>query len=71
MAAKLCSSEKVERNYKLIAGKKVTFADVAGVDEVKEELEEVVGFLKDPRKYNALGARIPKGVLLYGPPGLR
>ena len=49
--------------------KKVTFADVAGVDEVKEELEEVVGFLKDPRKYNALGARIPKGVLLYGPPG--
>ncbi len=49
--------------------KKVTFADVAGVDEVKEELEEVVGFLKDPRKYNAMGARIPKGVLLYGPPG--
>ncbi|MBQ6807848.1 MAG: ATP-dependent zinc metalloprotease FtsH [Firmicutes bacterium] len=51
------------------ARKKVTFADVAGIDEVKEELEEVVGFLKDPRKYNALGARIPKGVLLYGPPG--
>ena len=49
--------------------KKVTFDDVAGVDEVKEELQEVVEFLKDPRKYNAMGARIPKGVLLYGPPG--
>ena len=49
--------------------KKVTFSDVAGVDEVKEELEEVVDFLKDPRKFNAIGARIPKGVLLYGPPG--
>ena len=49
--------------------KKVTFEDVAGVDEVKEELEEVVGFLRDPRKFNAIGARIPKGVLLYGPPG--
>jgi len=51
------------------SSKKVTFADVAGVDEVQEELAEVVDFLKDPRKFNSLGARIPKGVLLYGPPG--
>ncbi|NLL17727.1 MAG: ATP-dependent metallopeptidase FtsH/Yme1/Tma family protein [Clostridia bacterium] len=49
--------------------KKVTFEDVAGADEVKEELEEVVEFLKNPRKFNELGAKIPKGVLLYGPPG--
>lgn len=48
---------------------KVTFMDVAGVDEVKEELEELVDFLKDPSKFNEIGARIPKGVLLYGPPG--
>jgi cell division protease FtsH len=48
---------------------KVTFADVAGVDEAKEELQEIVGFLKDPQKYGRLGARIPKGVLLVGPPG--
>ncbi|MBQ6065239.1 MAG: AAA family ATPase, partial [Clostridia bacterium] len=50
-------------------GKKTTFADVAGCDEEKEELQEIVEFLKDPAKYNALGARIPKGVLLVGPPG--
>ena len=49
--------------------KKVTFADVAGADEEKAELEEIVDFLKDPQKYTALGARIPKGVLLVGPPG--
>ncbi len=49
--------------------KKLTFADVAGLDEEKEELEEVVDFLRNPRKYNNVGARIPKGILLVGPPG--
>ncbi|MBH5320689.1 ATP-dependent zinc metalloprotease FtsH [Paenibacillus sp. GSMTC-2017] len=49
--------------------KKVTFEDVAGADEEKQELVEVVDFLKDPRKFNLVGARIPKGVLLVGPPG--
>lgn len=57
--AKLYSEEK----------KKQTFNDVAGVDEEKAELVEIVDFLKDPRKYSAIGARIPKGVLLVGPPG--
>ncbi len=50
-------------------GKKVTFADVAGAEEEKAELQEVVDFLKDPQRYMALGARIPKGILLVGPPG--
>ena len=50
-------------------GKKITFDDVAGADEEKEELQEIVEFLRDPQKFTALGARIPKGVLLVGPPG--
>lgn len=49
--------------------KKITFDDVAGADEVKEELEEVVEFLKSPKKFNELGAKIPRGVLLFGSPG--
>lgn len=48
---------------------KVTFADVAGVDEAKEELKEIIDFLKDPKKFVNIGAKIPKGVLLMGPPG--
>ncbi len=51
------------------ASVKVTFDDVAGIDEVKEELREIIDFLKDPKKYTRLGGRIPKGVLLLGPPG--
>jgi cell division protease FtsH len=50
-------------------GGKVTFADVAGVDEAKEELQEIIQFLKEPKKFQVLGGKIPKGVLLLGPPG--
>src|SRR5687768_4968132 len=56
---------------KLLTGDtpKVTFADVAGADEAKEELQEIIEFLKDPQKFSRLGGRLPKGVLLIGPPG--
>ncbi len=49
--------------------KKVTFADVAGIDEAKDEVVEIIDFLKDPQKFQKLGGRIPKGVLIVGPPG--
>ena len=51
------------------SGKKITFADVAGIEEAKEEVKEIIDFLKDPSKFKKMGARIPKGVLLVGPPG--
>ncbi|NIO19950.1 MAG: AAA family ATPase, partial [Candidatus Aenigmarchaeota archaeon] len=48
---------------------KITFKDVAGIDEAKEEVQEIVEFLKSPKKFTKLGGRIPKGILLVGPPG--
>ena len=64
---KLSSFSKA--NVRQNTGKKVTFDDVAGADEEKQELEEIVDFLKNPGKYREIGARVPKGVLLVGPPG--
>ena len=60
---------RARTQYGLPGGKKVTFADVAGLDEEKEELAEVVDFLKNPAKFTAIGAKIPHGILLSGPPG--
>ena len=69
-AARQCSLAKAAPDYRKSSDlKKVTFKDVAGLDEEKEELSEVVDFLRNPGKYKTLGARIPKGILLVGPPG--
>ncbi len=65
----LNSFSKTNARQRMDPSKKVTFADVAGADEEKEELIEIVDFLKNPKKYQEIGARIPKGVLLMGPPG--
>ncbi len=61
--------ERVKPKWPHQIRKKVTFDDVAGADEEKEELAEIVDFLKSPKRYIDMGARIPKGVLLVGPPG--
>ena len=66
---KVMSFGKSKAHMQEPGDKKVTFRDVAGIDEVREELEEIVDFLKDGTKYNQLGAKIPKGVLLFGQPG--
>ena len=67
--AKMMNFGKSRAKISTDADKKVTFKDVAGLQEEKEELEEIVDFLKEPQKYVKVGARIPKGVLLVGPPG--
>ncbi len=66
---KAMSFGKINAPLAMAAGKKITFKDVAGADESKEELKEVIDFLKNPGKYKRLGAKIPRGVLLIGPPG--
>lgn len=65
----LMSIEKSKAKTYMESKVKVTFKDVAGVDEAKEELQEVIGFLKEPGHYNRLGGHLPKGILLVGPPG--
>jgi len=66
---KMSSFSRANTRHHSAGGKKITFSEVAGADEEKEELAEIVDFLKNPKKYQELGARIPKGVLLVGPPG--
>src|SRR6516225_5889115 len=56
-------------NQATASASQTTWADVAGVEEVRSELMEVVDFLRDPKRFEALGAKVPKGLLLYGPPG--
>ena len=67
--AKMMNFGKSRARMSMPDDKKVTFQNVAGLEEEKEELKEVVDFLKDPQKYTKVGARIPKGVILVGPPG--
>ena len=69
MAAKPCPLGRARPDLLTSHTNKVTFADVAGVEEAKEELQEIIEFLKSPKKFTRLGGRIPKGVLLMGPPG--
>lgn len=66
---KAMSFGKARTRVQTDSKKRITFADVAGADEEKEELSEIVDFLKDPHKYTEIGARVPKGVLMVGPPG--
>lgn len=69
MGNKIWSFGKSRAKMNTKDGNKITFKDVSGVDEAKEELQEVIAFLKDPKKFERLGGKIPKGVLLVGPPG--
>src|SRR6185503_14969642 len=69
MGNKIWSFGKSRATMNTKENSKITFADVAGVDEAKEELQEVIEFLKEPKKFERLGGKIPKGVLLVGHPG--